>query len=256
MPKKLTWIICATFALSPSLSCANTNYTDLGAYAFASHINGDISFGDLTTSVDVDFKTILKNLDIGFMGLLEHKYNRLIFFADIAYLKLSADQSRTLSSVATVTLNAQLQQTLAEGFIGYRLYDRFAQNLAWTTDVFAGLRYNDIDVDLNASVNTIVSAISATPSRGKDWFDWVFAIRQQFLFKSGWGLTGWVDLGKGADSSSYQIAGFINYHFLNNYRVFLGYRIYHFEYDQNASRAFNLNLDYSGPMLGVRYRFA
>ena len=67
---------------------------------------------------------------------------------------------------------------------------------------------------------------------------------------------GSTDIGEGSDSSSYQLAGFANYRFDNNIRLFGGYRHYHFEFEDGAgSSRIGLDLDFSGPMLGLSYRF-
>lgn len=63
-------------------------------------------------------------------------------------------------------------------------------------------------------------------------------------------------IGKSSDGSSYQLMGLVNYRFENSVRIFAGYRYYHMEYDGvHGSAPYELDLDYSGPMVEVSYRF-
>ena len=78
----------------------------------------------------------------------------------------------------------------------------------------------------------------------------------QYGQATGWGVSGWADIGEGADSSSYQLAGFVSYSFENGARLFGGYRQYSFEYEIGSGASLlRLDLDFKGPMMGVTYRF-
>lgn len=72
---------------------AEETWTDFGIYLFATGIEGEIQFRNVTADVDVGFDDILDNLDIGFMGYIEHRRNNWSFIGDIAYLGVSADKS-------------------------------------------------------------------------------------------------------------------------------------------------------------------
>ena len=110
--------------------------------------------------------------------------------------------------------------------------------------------------DIGVEIQQLGLSASASRNRSEDWADGVVGIRAQYGGSRGWGARGWADVGQGRDSSSYQLAGFVNYRFENKVNVFGGYRHLHFEYeDTKGANPIKLDLDYSGPMLGVSYRF-
>ena len=97
---------------------------------------------------------------------------------------------------------------------------------------------------------------SASRNPDEDWVDVVFAFRVQYGHENGWGVSAWADIGDGSDSGSYQFFGTVSYRFKNNIRIVGGYRLYHLEYDSDSEgRRLDLDLDYTGPMFGVAYRF-
>lgn len=100
--------------------------------------------------------------------------------------------------------------------------------------------------------------LTETVSRNRrpDWTDAVTGLRANYAHNSGWGVNGWADIGVGSDSSSYQLAAFINFKLDNNIRLFSGYRHLNFEYEDGSDESrFEIDVDYSGPVLGVSYAF-
>ena len=123
-------------------------------------------------------------------------------------------------------------------------------------DVLGGVRYNSLEVDLGVQVTLLGLTAAASRNRTEDWADGVVGVRAQYGGSRGWGASGWADIGKGSDSSSYQLAGFVNYRFENNVNLFGGYRHLSVKWEDGSGASFiELDLEYSGPMLGVSYRF-
>ena len=83
------------------------------------------------------------------------------------------------------------------------------------------------------------------------------ALRAQYGHNNGWGVSGWADIGESSDGSSFQLAGYVSYRFKSNIRIISGYRFLNLEYEGTSAggRRYELDLDYSGPVLGVSYRF-
>ena len=59
-------------------------------YLWAAGLSGDVGVGGRTAQIDQSFGDILSDLDIGFMGVTEVRYDRFGVFSDLTYAKLSA----------------------------------------------------------------------------------------------------------------------------------------------------------------------
>lgn len=230
------------------------NYTDVSAYLFASGTQGEVAFANTQVDVDASFGDILKQLDIGLMGSFEHRINQWVFIGDLFYVGLSAEESRATNAV-NLTIEAEFNQLLFEGFVGYPIYESGFQDNHLIIDLLGGIRYNNLELKLNADATFLNTVVGATASRDTDWIDGVIGIRAIQRLSRCWSVSGWADYGKGSDSHSYQLGAFASYHFENNFRLFAGYRWYHFGYQANNFNELTVDLDYKGPMLGLTYRF-
>jgi len=235
---------------------AQENWTEVGIYAFMTDIEGDATLGNVTTDVDVSFSDILDNLDFGLMGFAEHRRGKWSFIGDVAYLNVSAEKTTSRTSVSSLTLDAEFEQTLGEAFVGYRVFAQNQGKSQFGIDLLGGARYNELTFELDTRASLLGLTTSASRKAEEDWVDWVVAARVQYGHENGWGVSAWADIGDGSDSSSYQLMGIVSYRFKNNIRVFGGYRLYNLEYTSDiGGRRFDVDLDYAGPMLGVSYRF-
>jgi hypothetical protein len=233
-------------------------WTEIGIYGFMTSISGDMQVGDTTSDVDVSFHDILENLDMGFMGFVEHRRGRWSFMADVAYLDVEAKDTKITNRRLSLTLTAdvEFEQILAEGFIGYRVLAQDHGDAQFGLDLLGGARYNKLEAKLDEQTTLLDLTTAASRNPSKDWVDGVIALRVQYGHNNGWGVSAWADVGDGSDSNSYQLFGLVNYRFENSVRVFAGYRFYHMEYDGvHAAAPYELDLDYLGPTIGVSYRF-
>ena len=253
----LTAAFTSTAALAQETqSLGGDTWTEIGAYGFMSHISGDTTFRNVTTDVDVPFSDLLENLDFGAMAFVEHRRGKWSLIGDLFYVAISVDDTIAANPILTVTLDAEVKQLGAEGFVGYRIFERDLGDTQLGIDLLGGVRYNSLEFDLGVQANLLGLTASASRNRTEDWADGVVGVRAQYGGRSGWSASGWADIGKGSDSSSYQLAGFVNYRFENNVRLFGGYRHLSFKWeDGSGASRIELDLDYSGPMLGVSYRF-
>ncbi|MHC4437154.1 MAG: porin family protein [Planctomycetota bacterium] len=229
-------------------------WTEIGIYGFFLGIEGDARLNRVNADVDTSFSDIWDNLDIGGMGFIEHRRGRWSFIGDAAYLKIEDD--KTVASGGplggSVTLDAEAEQLMLEGFVGYRLLTQDLKDARLGIDFLGGARYNDIEIELDSRASLLGLITSASRDKSADTVDGVIAARVEYGHNNGWGLMGWADYGEGSDSSSYQLYGGVNYTFKNNIRLHAGYRLVNFDYDGNS---FDYDLDYSGPQIGLSYRF-
>lgn len=232
------------------------SWTEIGAYGFMSNISGDTKVSNVTVPVDVSFSDLLENLDIGFMGFAEHHRGKWSFIVDLFYAAISVDQSLAVTSTASVNINLEIKQIMAEGFVGYRVVEQAQDDgTKFGLDLLVGIRYNYIEAELSVNASQLgLGSVSRNPSI--DWADGVVGVRARYGGDRGWGVSGWADVGMGSDSSSFQLAGFVNYRFDNNVRLFGGYRHLAFKYETGSGTSFvELDLAFSGPMLGVSFKF-
>jgi hypothetical protein len=235
---------------------AQENWTEVGIYTFMLGIEGDATVGNVTSDVDISFSDILDNFDMGFMGFAEHRRGKLSFIGDMAYLKVSAEKTRSRTPISSATLDVEAVQFLVEGFVGYRVFEQNQGEAQLGIDLLVGARYNELDFELDAQASLLGLTTSASRNPNQDWVDGVIAARVQYGYDNGWGVSAWADIGEGSDSSSFQFFGIVSYRFKNNIRVYGGYRQYSFEYTGvSGGRRFDLDLDYTGPLAGVAYRF-
>ena len=225
-------------------------------YGFAVGIEGTTKLRGVESDVDASFSDILENLDLGGMVFVEHRRGKWSFMADGLFMKLSAEDSPSTNGILEVDLEVDILQALVEAFIGYRVLEQHYQRSALGIDLFGGARYNYIKLELDVSASGLGLTRSSLREADEDWVDGVIGIRFQYDHDNGWGASFWADIGEGSDSSSYQLIGLVNYSLTSNIRVFGGYRYYQMDYETGSgSNTFELDLDYSGPMVGVGYRF-
>ena len=247
--KRIITTLLALLDLTPAY--AEETWTDLRIYLFATDVEGETRIRNVTTDVDIGFDDIVDNFDLGFMGYIEHRRDKWSYVGDVAYLKLSAYKSKASDGPLQVELDAEYEQTVLEGFVGYRILERELDSAALGLDLLVGARYIEFQTDLSSEAALLGLSASKDLSPDEDCTDTVFALRLQYGGRKGWGSMFWVDVGDGSDSSSEQFVALANYRGDGHWRYFAGYRYLNLEYETSK---FEIDLDYSGPMFGASYR--
>ena len=249
----LLWFLVApALAEEEGMTAEEDVWTQIGVYAHFFDVEGDAQLNGVTSDVDISFNDIWENLEMGFMGFVEHRRGKWSFIGDVAYLKLEADKTVASTPALSITLDAELQQLMLEGFVGYRLLAQDLKDARLGIDLLGGARYNDIEIELDSRATIFDLTTSASRNKSADTVDGVIAVRGEYSHNNGWGLMGWADIGEGSDSSSYQLYGGVNYTFKNNIRFDAGYRFLNLDYARNS---FDYDLDYTGPLIGLSYKF-
>jgi hypothetical protein len=253
--KKVVLALVFMFWLAPNLSFAEESNTDVGVYLFASAISGEAGLGNVTADVDLSFGDIVENLDIGFMAYIDHRWGKWSFIGDIAYLKLEDENSTTVGRATEVDLDAELTQTVLEGFAGYRVYESASEGSDIGIDILFGARHTTLDINLDTDANLKGFSRSGSRSNEEDWVDAVIGARVEADYHNGWGSMLWLDIGDGSDSSSRQLLAMGSYQGSSNWKFFGGYRFLNLEFESGSGDStFAVDLDYSGPMFGATYR--
>jgi hypothetical protein len=216
-------------------------------YLWAASLDGKVGVRGLPPAdVNQDFNDLLKKVDGGLTLFLDGRVGRFGAFADVDYLKFSADGDPPrgiLFSDLKVDIN-----TLNTSLYGYY---RVLGNERTALDVLAGGRlwYVRTEIDLQGAL---------LPGRKADasetWADPVVGVRGQVELGAGFHLFGLADVGGfGVSSdSTWQVMGALGYRLTDRIVARAGYRHLDVDYDHDG---FVYDVKLSGPILGVSIRF-
>ncbi len=253
---KQSSILLAALLLATPVFAEKEPWTDVGVYLFATSIEGDATIGNVETDIDMDFSDIMENLDIGFMGYVEHRRDRWSFIGDMAYLRLEADDSRaTERGGLSIEVDAQVEQYVIEAFAGYRVHEEKLDNGTLGIDVLLGARYNELGFDVSGEAAFLGLTSKASRDQTEYWVDGVVAVRVEYgRHEKGWGSSFWLDVGEGEDSNTEQAMAFVTYTSGSAWQFYGGYRYINLDYDNGSGGSkFEIDFDYHGPMFGVTY---
>lgn len=214
---------------------------ELTLYGFASSIDGDAGIRNVDAEVDVGFDDILENLDFGAMGFIAGRNDTWSFVLDAFYLKLSTESSNARSIVnttLTTSLEAEIEQSGVEGFVGRRILGNRDSDTPFRIDALGGLRYNNISGELSAQASLLGLTATAQRKRDVDWIDPVIGLRGEVWTSDRFRLLGWVDYGGfgiGADST-WQVAVGVNYLAWDRVSLYALYRALAFDYEEGSRR--------------------
>lgn len=248
------WLVLTPFLLLSLPALAEDSWTDIGVYLFAAELDGDSTLSGVTSDVDVSFDEILENLDLGYMAYIEHRRGRWSYFGDIAYLKLTTDDSSTSDGLLEVDIDVELEQTVLEAFVGYRVLERETGSKTLGFDLYLGARNTRLDISLDSDASLLGLARSSERGDDDDWTDTVVGLRLQYGSTEGWIGSLRLDGGDGSDSSSRQLLALVGYQSDSNWVFFGGYRYLNIDVEDGGDNGFGIDIDYQGPMFGASYR--
>ena len=248
------WFIVAMSMLATTPALAEETWTDLGIYLFAAELDGTSRIDNVTSDVDVPFDDILEHLDVGYMGYIEHRRNRWSFFGDINYLKLTVDDSSSTNGLVEIEVDTELEQTVLEGFVGYRVLERQYDSNDLGLDIYAGARHTMLETKLGSEASLLGLTNPRSRDDDEDWTDAVVGLRLQYGGRQGWISSFRLDVGDGSDSSSEQFMALVGYQGDSDWLFFGGYRFLNLEYDKNGDSGLGIDIDYKGPLFGASLR--
>lgn len=193
---------------------------------------------------DLSFSDALDDLDFAFMGAAEARNGRWGVIGDLLYFKLSAAASPP-RGILFSDAEIESEVTVLSGYLIYRVHEDAGVAL----DVGAGLRGFRLDLD-----TTLVGALAPTEVIGqdRDWIDPLLAARIRVAFNDRTYGALFVDAGGSDDSRSWQALATIGYRLNDRWEFQGGYRHLEAEWDSDFGES---SLEFSGPIIGVTYRF-
>jgi len=213
------------------------------AYLWAAGIEGTSAAGD---HIDVSFTDVVEDLDGGLMGLLAARKGKWTLLADVIYLRIHQEDDTTANLVGLpvkLDVDVKLEGFVSTLGVAYRVIDDGMSSL----DLLAGARYFHMDVDFDADVGP--GKIKYSDSG--DALDGIIGGQALISLNDRWYLSLYADVGAGDSEVTWQAWPLAGYR-LDNLDVVAGYR--HLKWETDDGDTFD-DLSFSGPMLGVKFRF-
>jgi len=220
-------------------------------YFVAANITGTSQVGRLpNTDIDIGTDDILENLRFGGMLRTEILYRQQFgAMVDIAYMNLG---TATDTPRGGGRIRVGVSQLILEGMGFYRAYATPQTSI----DIYAGGRYWDIDLDLDAT-GTRGGTFDIT--RGDDWIDPVIGARIFHQINTKWSVNARGDVGGfgAASDFTWNVQAGAGYHFNKTWSAHLQYKALGVDYDngKSGSASFAYDTITHGPLLGVAARF-
>ena len=277
-------ILALVFALGSGVALAETKSDKWQyqltpfPYAWLPVINGTLKYdlqpGSGSPNVRIGPTDWLDLSNFGGVVSFSAKKGNFAIFSDVVYLRTTSKNNGRVVSVEdtvttpgtriTIPVSADLNlNTLTEldGIIwmlagGYALREPDATTL----DVFAGLRFFDVDVVSNWNLTAAITASGGgvvLPAQGRinsntDLWDGIVGIRGHIGIAAGlWSVPYHFDVGTGSSVLTWHAMAGLSYAFKWG-DLFIVYR--HLEYDQNSESLLQ-SFSFSGPTLGASFRF-
>jgi hypothetical protein len=232
----------------------------IAPYLWASDVGLDLSINDnVDIGGDAAFKDLLDKVDTVFMGHFEGRNNRWGMYLDTIYLDLSDSKSVSVGPggpiLGDLTADAGMKMKLYDAGGLYRLSEAGADV---QFDLLAGVRYIDVDVDVNLTLPdpgmTLVD-ISTGPSET----DLMLGGRVIGRFADRWHWALRADLSFGGSNGTYNGLASMGYTFGESrlFTLTAGYRYMSIDIEGVSRRGNPTKADItmSGPILGFIFDF-
>ena len=225
----------------------------LAIYLWGASMGGTTASG---TGFEVDFKDILKNLELAFMGNYQARKGKWSFMSDVIYMDISGDNELDPMPVngdifdVTTTGNLDLKSWVIHAAGGYQLYD---DSEGTTTDVVFGARYLDLSTDLRIDFDLSLPDLdpSISFSASDTVLDAIVGLRGVVSLGDRWFMPWGGNVGAGGSDLSWQAMVGVGYRASSWADIALTYRYLKFELDSDVVDELSIN----GPLLGVVFRF-
>ncbi len=240
-PRNLIGVACATaLMLGSASSPAAAQDTDWMAIAYL--WGSGISIDAQNASVGVDFKDLVDDLEMSFMGHVEAQGDDIGGFVDVVFVGVGENESRTNFDLNvdndTTTMDlAMVWSPGEERMTGFELY--------------GGLRY--VSNDFRLVADPVPPALpTVTTGSDSSYYDVLFGARFIAPLSEHWRLTLSGDLSGGDTEGTYSVAAYAGYrtgrhHFIGGYK--------HLEMDLESGAGRDLTVTMTGPVIAYGFSF-
>jgi hypothetical protein len=267
----LALVMAAIFTVSAEAQTASPDDQwkfSITPYLWMPSVDGTLNYsspsGGGAPSVDVGADQILESLEAAFMISGEVRKGRWSMFTDFIYLELNNEDSSVqsinfggtaVSSSVNVSTDSTLKGTIWTLGAGYAALPGRPVVL----DVFGGLRYAGIEASTDWQLSTTVTGPgggqtfpqTGSVSERVDLWNGIIGVKGLvWLGGSNWSIPYYLDVGAGSGTTWQGVLGIAySWSWID---VKLVYR--HLYFDQGSDKLVQ-DMSFSGPALGVSFRF-
>jgi len=235
---------------SPTPQTENQASSDAGwhvgitPYIWFSGIHGTSGVLGHDASVHATFGDIFNYLNIGAMGVVDLRYNRVIMPVDFLWMKLSDNKSLPLTDLGINSIKAQMTETILAPKIGYRVADGKRVKV----DALFGARYWHLSTTF-----TLQPQIRGGLSQSANWADAVAGGRIEFALSPKASATIFGDAGGGSARLDYQVGGALGYKVSRRWVLLVGYRYLSVDYRPHGNAQFVYDVEMPGVAVGATF---
>lgn len=246
--RQLKFVIALMLLIAGTATAAAAETSDkwethLDVYLWGASIGGRTANG---SDLNVSFDSLLKNLEMGFMGTFGARKGKFSMFADLIYLDVGKTANnkgeyngQPIEGKSKLELTGWVS-TLAGGY-------SLMNSERTTLDLILGARYLNLDSDFKFRSDDVdvISDLSGT------FWDGVVGLNGKTHLGEKWYFAYYADLGAGDSDFTWQTRLGFGYN-LKKHSLFFGYRYLDWEFKSGGE----LNdLNFHGPYAGVKFSF-
>ena len=196
-------------------------------------------------SVHASFGDIFNYLNIGAMGVVETRYNRVVMPVDFIWMKLSDDKGLPENEVGVTSIKAKMTESVLTPKIGYRIVDTKKIKV----DALFGIRYWHVSTDFTLQPVQIQNGLSDSAN----WVDAVAGGRIEIPLSAKASITVAGDAGGGSARSDYQVGGSLGYKITRKCTLVAGYRYMSVNYRSTGNAQFVYDVTMPGLAIGATF---
>jgi len=235
--------ISDTTAKQESPSSSNDGWhVDVVPYIWFAGVHGTTGVLGHDASIHADFSEVFDYLNLGAMGAVQARYNRVLIPVDFMWIKLSDDKALPIGDEA-LSVKAEFRQTILTPGIGYRIVDHEKVKV----DGLMGARY----WHLYSSLRLQPESLGINPSKTANWADAVAGGKITLLVSPKVVLTVGGDAGGATARSDYEAYGILGLRVSKKWLLQAGYRYMSINYRPPSTFVYDVRQ--SGLVLGATW---
>jgi hypothetical protein len=237
-----------TSTTTPEAKETNTDdgwHVGITPYIWFSGVHGTVGALGHDAAVNASFGDIFNYLNIGAMGTLEVRHNRVLMPLDFFWIKLSDNKTLPLNDAEAESIQAKMTESIVTPKIGYRI----GNGKRVKVDALFGARIWHLHTDLTLQPVQIANGFSQSAT----WGDAVAGGRIEVGLSPKASVIILGDAGGGAARSDFQAAGLLGYKISRRCVLLAGYRYLSVNYQPNGKLQFVYNVNMPGLVLGATF---